>query len=355
MKSFVYTGLPMRVVFGTGTLRQLSDEIDRIGVSRALILTTPPQANQGEHIKSLLGERAVGIYSGAEMHTPVAVTEDALKEVRKLDADCVVSVGGGSTIGLGKAIALRTLLPVVAVPTTYAGSEMTTILGQTEAGVKTTLRDPAVLPRTVVYDVDLTITLPAALSGTSGINAIAHAVEALYAQNANPILSTFAEQGIAALARSLPIINGDPQHEAARYDALYGAWLCGVCLGSSDVALHHKLCHVLGGSFDLPHAETHTIVLPHAVAYNASAIPEALTQIERALGQPDAARGLFDLATAVGAPTALKDIGMPEDGIAKATKIALQNPYFNPRPITSEGIQELLDDAFHGRRPGASS
>lgn len=353
VKAFVYTGLPMRVVFGAGTLQQLSGEVSRLGVKRALILTTPPQEDQGEAIKSLLGERAVGIYAGAEMHTPVTVTEDAMQKVQSLDADCIVSVGGGSTIGLGKAIALRTSLPLLAVPTTYAGSEMTTILGQTEDGVKTTLRDLAVLPKTVIYDVDLTMTLPPALSGTSGINAIAHAVEALYAKDANPMLSTFAEQGIAALARSLPFIKRNPHDASARYDALYGAWLCGVCLGSSDVALHHKLCHVLGGSFDLPHAETHTILLPHAVAYNAPAIPDALAQIERAMERNDAAGALFDLATAVGAKTALSDIGMPEDGIDKAAEIALQNPYFNPRPITQDGIRDLLTNAFHGRRPTA--
>jgi alcohol dehydrogenase class IV len=182
-------------------------------------------------------------------------------------------VGGGSTTGLGKAIALATGLDQIVVPTTYAGSEMTPILGQTERGVKTTQRSPAILPEVVIYDVDLTLTLPPALTATSGLNAIAHAVEALYAQDRNPIVSLMAEEGIAALARSLPVLVDAASDLAARSDALYGAWLCGACLGAVGMALHHKLCHTLGGSFDLPHAETHAVVLPHAVAYNSAAAP----------------------------------------------------------------------------------
>lgn len=344
----------MRVVFGYGTLEKLEDEADQLGVSRILVLTTPQQAAQGNELVSLLGDRAAGVYDGATMHTPVAVTDDAMRVASELKADCVLSVGGGSTTGLGKAIAYRTELPQICIPTTYAGSEMTSILGQTEDGIKTTLRDPRVLPDVVIYDVDLTLSLPQALSGTSGINAIAHAVEALYAKNANPVLSIFAEQGIASLAKALPAIQLDDSDREARYEALYGAWLCAICLGSGDVALHHKLCHVLGGSFDLPHAETHTIVLPHAVAYNSPAIGDALKIIQRAMNCDDAAAGLYDLAKSVGAATALRDIGMPEDGIDKATEIALQNPYYNPRPLTKEGIHSLLRDAFGGRRPSVS-
>lgn len=341
----------MRVVFGFGTLAQLPDEADHLGVSRILVLTTPQQLEHGEQLRSILGTRVVGIYQGAMMHTPVAVTDDAMRVAGELKADCVLSVGGGSTTGLGKAIAYRTGLPQICVPTTYAGSEMTSILGQTEDGIKTTLRDPRVLPDSVVYDVELTMSLPQSLSGTSGINALAHAVEALYAKNANPVLSLFAEEGMASLAKALPAIHHDAHNKVARYQALYGAWLCAICLGSGEVALHHKLCHVLGGSFDLPHAETHTIILPHVVAYNAPAIGNALQVIGRALACEDAAAALFDLAKSIGAKTALSDLGMPHDGIEKATEIALQNPYFNPRPLTREGIRSLLTDAFHGRRP----
>ena len=218
------------------------------------------------------------------MHTPVEVTELALAAMKDCDADCIVSLGGGSTTGLGKALALRTGVNQLCIPTTYAGSEMTPILGETKDGLKTTVRTNDVLPETVIYDVDLTLSLPPALAATSGINAIAHAVEALYARDTNPVISLMAEEGIRALARALPAIVAKPDDREARSDALYGAWLCGVCLGTVGMALHHKLCHTLGGTFDLPHAETHTIVLPHALAYNAPAVPEAAARIARAIG-----------------------------------------------------------------------
>jgi maleylacetate reductase len=223
----------------------------------------------------------------------------------------MVAIGGGSTIGLGKAIALESGLPIIAVPTTYAGSEMTPIYGITEAGVKKTGRDLRVLPRTVLYDPELSQHLPVGMSVVSGINAIAHAAEGLYAQDGNPVMSLMAEEGIRALAQGLRGIHRAPADMAARSACLYGAWLCGSVLGHVGMSLHHKLCHTLGGSFNLPHAETHTVVLPHALAYNASAAPQAMARIAAALGAPDAATGMFDLARELGAPTALRDIGMP--------------------------------------------
>jgi alcohol dehydrogenase class IV len=298
-----------------------------------------------------LGARAVGVFDQATMHTPVTVTETALVVVRERDVDGVVSVGGGSTTGLGKAIALRTDLPQVAVPTTYAGSEMTPILGETKDGEKTTQRTRRVLPETTIYDVSLTLTLPPSISATSGMNAIAHAVEALYAEERNPIISLMAEAAIGALARALPAIIAEPQDREARREALYGAWLCGVALGSVGMALHHKLCHVLGGSFDLPHAPTHTVILPHAVAYNTPGAPEAMARVARALGAQDAATGLYDLAKRLNAPLALSAIGMKEADLEHAVALAVARPYPNPRPLEVEPLRRLMENAFFGRRP----
>jgi maleylacetate reductase len=266
-------------------------------------------------------------------------------------ADGVVAVGGGSTTGLAKAIALRSDLPQIVVPTTYAGSEMTPIIGETANGRKTTQRSLKVLPEVVIYDVDLTLTLPPGLSGTSGINAIAHAVEAFYAKDANPIISLMAEEGARALACALPKIASDPLDRAARSDALYGAFLCGACLGAVGMALHHKLCHTLGGTFDLPHAETHSIILPHALAYNAVAVPEALARIERALGGADAPLRLYELARKVGAPRGLRDLGMPEAGISEAADLTMANPYWNPARLEREGIERLIRRAWEGLPP----
>jgi alcohol dehydrogenase class IV len=270
---------------------------------------------------------------------------------KDLAVDGIVAVGGGSTTGLGKAIALRTDLPQVVVPTSYAGSEMTPILGETRDGLKTTQSSPKVLPETVIYDVDLTLTMPPSLSATSGLNAIAHAVEALYARDRNPIISLMAQEGIRSLAQALPRIKNDAHDVAARADALYGAWLCGTCLGAVGMALHHKLCHTLGGTFNLPHAETHAVILPHAVAYNASAEPQAMAQIARALGAQDAAAGLFELAGALGVRRSLRDIGMPQDGIDRAADLATTNPYWNPRPVEREAIRGLIARAFAGTPP----
>lgn len=350
---FIYEALPARVVFGDGKLAALPAEIDKLGAGRALVLSTPSQAAWARQVADVLGDKCVGIFSEAAMHTPVDVTQRAMRQLRALNADCVVGLGGGSTIGLGKAVALRTGLPQIAVPTTYAGSEMTPILGQTENGVKTTLRNPVVLPKTVIYDVSLTLSLPPALSATSGLNAMAHAVEALYAQDRNPIVSLMAEEGIAALAQSLPGVVADPQDRRARAQAQYGAWLCGICLGSAGMALHHKLCHVLGGTFDLPHAETHAIMLPHTAAYNEPEAPQAMHRAARALKADSAAEGLWILAERVKAPRALKDIGMPESGIDKAVELALKNPYWNPRPLTEKDIRALIRRAWAGEAPQA--
>lgn len=353
MEAFRFPGLPTRVVFGSGTRAEVAREMEALGRGRAVVLATPHQRAEAEALAARLGTRAVGVIAEAVMHTPVAVTEAAMARVAGLDADCVVALGGGSTTGFAKAIALRTDLDQIIVPTTYAGSEMTPILGETRDGVKTTQRSDRIRPETVIYDVDLTLGLPPGLTATSGLNAIAHAVEALYAQDRNPIVSLMAEEAIRALAGALPRILADPGDRAPRADALYGAWLAGACLGTVGMALHHKLCHVLGGSFDLPHAETHTVVLPHAVAYTAPAAPEAMARIARALGAPAAARGLFDLAAGLGAPMALSAIGMPPDGLDRAADLAVDQPYWNPRKPEREAIRRLLDDAFHGRRPAA--
>jgi alcohol dehydrogenase class IV len=351
MHSFVYTQLPGRVVFGVGALEELPREIERLGAKRALVLSTPEQRAQAEDIARRLGSRAAGIFARAVMHVPIETARAAREEAKRIGADCAVTIGGGSTTGLGKAIALESELPILAIPTTYAGSEMTPIFGITEGGMKKTGRDPRVLPKTVIYDPTLTLGLPVGLSVASGMNAVAHAAEGLYARDANPIMSMMAEEGIRALARGLPRVVKQPQDLDARSDCLYGAWLCGAVLGAVGMALHHKLCHVLGGTWNLPHAETHTIVLPHAIAYNAPAAPEAMARIARAIEAPDAAQGLYDLERSLGAPLALAEIGMPAGELDRAAELACATPYWNPRPIERAAIRKLLDDAFFGRRP----
>jgi alcohol dehydrogenase class IV len=351
MGNFVYETLPSRVLFGWGTFSLTAAEVRALGCSRALVLSTPEQRADAERLGATLGPDLAGVFSGAAMHTPVAVTERAVAELGRLGADCTVAIGGGSTIGLGKAIALRTDLPQVVVPTTYAGSEMTPVLGETAHGEKTTQRTMRVLPETVLYDVELTLSLPGGLSATSGVNAMAHAVEALYAANANPVTSMMAGESIRLLAHALPVIVRNPREATARTDALQGSWLAGICLATAGMALHHKLCHILGGTFDLPHAATHTVLLPHVIAYNASAAPGAISQVASALGTRDAAAGMYQLVGRLGAERSLAALGMPDSGIDRAAEIAVRQPYPNPAKLEYDRIRDMLAAAWAGEPP----
>jgi maleylacetate reductase len=353
MTSFTYNGLPGRVIFGAGSRDRLAQEIEQLGCTRALILSTSGHEREAKELALRIGKLAVAQFPGAVMHTPVAVSEQAVNVARSVNADCTVALGGGSTIGLGKAIALRTDLLQIAIPTTYSGSEMTPILGETEGGQKTTRRTLKVLPEVVLYDPELTLTLSPHLSVTSGINALAHAAEALYAKDRNPITSLMAEEALRAFADSLPAIVANPKNESARSGALYGAWLAGTCLGAVGMSLHHKLCHVLGGTFNLPHAETHTAILPHAIAYNSRAEPEVMTTIAKAIGTENAAIGLYDFAGRLAARCSLRELGMPEEGIEKATLLATQSPYWNPRELEPDAIRELIRRAWAGELPKA--
>jgi maleylacetate reductase len=347
---FVHESLPSRVVFGAGSLDRLTTELDRLDCKRALVLAT--SRARAESVVTRIGSRVAGIFDKAVMHVPIETAHRARDEARRLDADVSVAIGGGSTVGLAKAIALELGLPILAIPTTFSGSEMTPIWGTTEGGVKRTGRDTKVLPRVVIYDPTLTLTLPPAVAGPSGMNAVAHCVEALYAENTNPVVSLMAEEGIRALAESLPTVVSKPGDLDAHAIALYGAWLAGACLGSVGMALHHKLCHTLGGSFNLPHAETHTVVLPYATAYNLEAAPDAMRRVSRALGGvKNSAAGLYALARRLQAPKALKEIGLQASDLDRAAQLATQNPYYNPRPVTREGVRALLEQAFHGRPP----
>lgn len=348
--SFTYDINPGRILFGPGTLSAVAEAIERLGCKRALILSTPFQRADALELAERIGTLAAGVFSEAAMHTPVPVTLKALAAFEAAGADCVAALGGGSTIGLGKAIAWRNDAPQIVVATTYAGSEVTPILGQTENGVKTTVRDPKILPEVVIYDPTLTLDLPVAMSVTSGLNAMAHAVEAVYARDRNPVSSMLAVEGVRALRDALRVIVEQPRDLAARSAALYGSWLCGSVLGTVGMALHHKLCHTLGGSFDLPHAETHAVMLPHSAAYNAQAAAEALQPLADLFGG-SIGGGLHDFARALGAPLALKDLGLKEAQLDLAADLAVKNPYWNPRPVERDAVRALLQRAWEGARP----
>ncbi|MGW3942998.1 maleylacetate reductase [Streptomyces phaeochromogenes] len=346
--TFAYEALPMRVLFGAGSLRRLPLEAERLGLRRLLVLSTPGQRVQAEHAATLLGDACAGFFTEARMHVPVETAQAARATARDAGADGCLAIGGGSAVGLGKAVALESGLPVISVPTTYSGSEMTTVWGLTENGRKRTGRDRAVLPRSVVYDPELTVGLPVEVSVTSGFNAIAHAVEALYAPDASPIVSLMAEEGVRSLATALPVIAADPGDMGARTGALRGAWLCGACLGATTMSLHHKLCHILGGTFDLPHAAVHTVVLPYAAAFNLPAAPAAARALRRALATDDVPKCLARASAELGAPRSLAELGLTERDFEEIIAQAQAGPYANPRPVTAQALRAVLRDALKG-------
>jgi maleylacetate reductase len=372
VRAFVHIGLPSRVVFGAGSFETIAAEVDNLGLRRVLVLSTPRQRRLADQVAQRLGSRVAGFFDQTVAHVPIETVVAARAAALTTHADGCVAIGGGSTIGFGKVLALDPdtlaavaggarlpalpLLPTLAIPTTFSGSEMTPVFGVTALGNKKTARDPRVLPRAVIYDPDLLATLPAKIAGPSGVNAIAHCVEALYAPDGNPLTSLMAEEGIRTLAHSLPRVVFDAGNREARAEALYGAWLAGSCLAAITTALQHKLCHLLGGRYNLPHAETHTVILPHAVRYNRAAAPEAMARITRALASTDfdadPAQGLYDLARALRAPAGLKEMGLPASALDDAADAAAKGTYYNPRPLDRAALRQLLQDAWEGKRPG---
>ena len=338
----------LRVRFGPGIRRDTGAEIERLGCARAAILSTPGKRGMAAELASNAGALAAGIVPMAEMHTPVEVTEKALEELERLRADCIVAIGGGSTIGLGKALALRTGLPQIVLPTTYAGSEATPVLGQTEDGIKSTLTDPRVQPQVVLYDAELVCSLPMPITVASALNAMAHAAEGLYARDRNPVSTLFATEGLTAFRKALPAVCQDPSNLEARGETLYGAWLCGTVLGQVGMALHHKLCHVLGGSFDLPHAETHAVMLPHTISFNAGAVGALLDPLRDIFGGGDVSHGLAEFASQIGAPRALRDLGLKKADLERAADLSMEASYWNPRPLVRDEILGLLKLAWAG-------
>ncbi|MEO3830253.1 maleylacetate reductase [Actinomadura sp. B10D3] len=343
------------MVFGSGIARSgLLGEVDAFGADGILLISADTEAALARELCAPFADRVAVTFTGVRPHVPVEVAERA-REVAS-GADLVLSVGGGSTTGTAKAVALTTGLPIVAVPTTYAGSEVTPVWGLTEGSRKTTGTDPRVLPRTVVYDPDLTLTLPAALSAASGLNAMAHCVEAFWAPRRNPVSSAVAEDGIRHLSAGLLAVAADPADRDARAELLLGAYLAGSAFAGAGSGLHHKICHVLGGAFDLPHAQTHAIVLPHVLAFNAPGAPAAASRIASALGRPDPVGGLREFGEKLGVPAGLRELGLRESGLDDVLDDILAIvPADNPRPVTSAGLRTLLRAAWGGTDPATGA
>jgi maleylacetate reductase len=349
--NFAHETLGQRLLFGSGRATQnVSEEVLRLGSSNIMVIATHSAAQSARSVTS--GVKVSLTYDDVVQHVPVEKAEHARRVAAENNIDLLICVGGGSAIGLAKAIALTLAIPILAVPTTYSGSEATNMWGLTEASRKTTGVDNRVLPVTVVYDAELTYSLPVELSVASGMNALAHCVDSMWAPRADPINQVLAAEGIRALATGLPLIAANSSDEHGREQALYGAYLSAVAFASAGSGMHHKLCHVLGGTFNLPHAQTHATVLPYVLSFNAPFAPAADQRIAAAFGASTALEGLNNLRRALNAPTALKNYGFLESNIAQAVEIALPLiPENNPRPVTAENLTELLSAAWAGSAP----
>lgn len=339
------------ISFSRDFRKALSEALTVQGRSRIMIVTTVRQVPMVEKLGRFLNQKLEAVFSNTEVHTPIKVTERALAIAGEKRVDCIVSIGGGSTTGLGKALSFRLGHPHIAIPTTYSGSEATPFLGETHNGNKTIFSDTAIRPEVVIYDPNLVTTLPRFLTITSGLNAVAHAVEALYAKDASEETSHLAIEGLKHFGTSLQKTADHPEDLAARESTLKGAWCCGAVLGQVGMAVHHKLCHILGGSFGLPHATTHSIILPHAVAFNRPMCESSLRPICDVFGTTQPETGLWQFARNIGAPLQLRSLNISEDSLRKVARMAVEKPYWNPRPVNEEDIFRLLMNAWIGNPP----
>ena len=353
MKSFAYIGYPCRVVLGAGKVNSLPDEIDRIGAKRIIFCCTPGRKEQVTQLAEASGGDAIKLCPIAQSVVSEDLVAEGRRQAGEFAPDCLVAYGGGSALGLAKSIALEFNIPILAIVTTYSGSETTEFQGMFEDGKRVLKRSSRMLPRTIIYDPELSVGLSLETSIPSAVNSMAQAVSSFLGENPNPTTSLFAEEGLRFMRSALPRIYNNPRDVDARADALYGAWLCGSTLNMSGTVFHHKVCHVLGGYFKLPHAMTHTVILPHSTGYNRESAPEAMVRIARAFSDDagDAAGTIFDLLANIGAPTALKDIGMAEGDLDEAARLVTTDPYFCPRPVEFEPVRAMLRDAWSGRRP----
>lgn len=351
--SFVYTQRERKLVFGRGTRHDLAKYLDELGAKKVFVISDP---NGAEVIASIVGPlsgRVVRIWTDVRQHVPEELAAAARDEVTRVGADSVVSFGGGSSTGLAKAIALSHGLPIVAIPTTYAGSEQTTIYGVTGNRHKQTGSNSIVLPRVSIYDVELTLGLPKNVTGASAFNALAHCVNGLSATGANPVTSAIALEGVRAIVESLPSVMAHPGDVEARERLQYGAAMAGITLGDTSTGLHHKICHVLGGTFNLIHADAHSVILPHSTAFNAGALPQEMARLSEALGcrRGDEGGALWDLAKRSDVPTSLRQLGLESRQLNETAERAANEITSNPRPVTAELLETLLRSAYEGTRP----
>jgi maleylacetate reductase len=347
----IYNATPPRIVFGVGSLEGIAAEVERLGARRAVLVTTPGRSALGDRVAALIGERCVGLLAQAVSQVPIELARSAREEVKALDADCIVSIGGGAAIGLGKGISLELGLPIIAVPTTYSGSEVTGFCGITIDGVKRMHTSLKMLACTIVYDPSLSVSLPPDVSAASALNALAHCVDAVYVPTVSPMVRLAAAEGARVIAAAAPRVMAQPDDLEARTEMLYGAYLGGVAL-TGGFALQHGLAHVLGGSFGVPHGTSHSLVLPYVAAYNSRYANGHLGAVAAAMGTDNLAGAIYDLAGELGIEMGLGRAGLKHNQLDEAARITVDtDDGMNPGPVTLGAVREILDAAWAGTRP----
>lgn len=347
----VYNTTPSRIVFGAGSVREVAREVERLGAKRALLVCTPGRRAMAEKVIEELGGHCIGVLAEAVSQVPIELARRGQEYARKVGADCLVSFGGGASIGLGKGIALELALPVIAIPTTYSGSEMTGFCGITVEGVKRMHTSLNMLARTVIYDPELLADLPANVSAASAMNALAHCIDAVCVPTISPINRLAAVEGTAAITRNVTRAVSEPEPLSARTELLYGAYLAGAAL-AGGFALQHGLAHTLGGSFGVSHGLSHALVLPHVAAYNAAFAADAFESLARAAGADHLGDAIFDLLGELNLPQSLDAVGITPDDVGSIVDITVETDNgLNPGPVTTEAVERIVQFALSGNRP----
>jgi maleylacetate reductase len=342
-----------RIVFGASVADVLAAELEALNFKRFLLVSSPELALQFDKLAGDTATRKQGAqFTGVAPHVPESTVSQAVAAARECGADGLVAFGGGTALDTAKGVAHVLGLPILAIPTNFSGSEVTWVFGLTVDGAKHPTYDRNVLPRTVIYDPALLLTLPDEVVITSGMNAVAHAVEALYSPQTNPLTHALAETAIRKMIGGLQaFFSGDEPRERAAAECLAGAWLSGEALSQVGMGIHHRVCHLLGGTYALAHSHAHTVMLPYSIALNYAHVP-ALPALSDLFPDRPFALGLAEFSIRHGAPRTLEAIGFSADDIAGAASLALRTPIANPRPIEVGDIESMIRHAYAGDLAG---
>ncbi|MGV6875211.1 iron-containing alcohol dehydrogenase [Pseudochelatococcus sp. B33] len=346
-----FNATPARIVFGPGSSATIRDEVVHLDRHKALVVSTPGRRTMAEQVAARLGDRSVGVLPVAISQVPIELARAGRKAASEAGADCIVAIGGGASVGLAKGISLELGLPIINIPTTYSGSEMTAFCGITIDGVKIMHEHLNMLAHTVIYDPELSIGLSRRNSAASALNALAHCVDGIYVTSSSPIHQLTAIEGARVVVNAIRAVWNNPSSIEARSELLFGAYLAGAAL-AGGFALQHGLAHTLGGSYGVPHGDAHAVVLPYVTAYNTEFAREGIDAVASSLNSESLAGTIHDLLGELELPVRLPEVGIGVDDLERIVRITVETDNgLNPGPITHAAVRNIVDAAFAGGRP----